>query len=309
MPDDYYWSELEAIGWPLPTKEDVDIPQTDNADYNSKLMDMLGKVFRDKGSLSEWAAIGPSDKSLPPLVLLVRELDCLRKEFNVTDPPSAIFRHSEVYSLSQPIMEKVCQSLGSINSEGVRSSDERFSRKPSYFLFFLKICHHTPLSSDSEASTRKDDEHYWTTVKFSPEESSLSIFLQQRHKPSFISNADHSLHLVNSTLRIIGDYWGYKLLRFSLDEISWIDDPLTKIDCISGAVNAMFLLSAISSEASKQIQHLFGNLEAQEVLKDLHEVLLRACGQHRVDPTRVKRKCPAQYEESRKKQRSITDQK
>ena len=272
----YDWSQLSAMCWPLPTVEDVDRVQRRESDYNTKMMDTFGRVFQDScfSLRSAWEGFQPSDEISPPLFLSLQDLKCLEDEFNKTNPPSLIFKQSAVYERSW-IMEKF-HEVDSIKSQEVGITSGRFCLKPSYFLFFLRFGYPVQVMGDPEISAITIEKQYWTTVKFSPGESSLEMFVPLVHKPSFDSNKEVNLALLNSVLRIIYNYWDVQPHSFSSDDINLIENPLTNIDCASGAVNAMYLFSAINGDTSNQIQVVSKN--PQKLQDCLDEVLMYTLG-------------------------------
>ena len=205
-------------------------------------------------------------------------------------------------------MKKVCQTLKS-NSQEAGSSSNEFCGKPSCFLFFLEFRHAIQATSAVENSMTNIEKRYWTTVKFSPAESSLDIFVKLEDKRLFLSNVVNNLDLLNSTLQIYYNYWDYESHTFSIDEINFIEGPLTTCNCVSGVVNAMHLFSLMYGEMSNEIQHFIRNIKPQALLDGLHEVLLYACGHRKVKTTYIKRKRSGSDVKSNKKWRPMTDDK
>src|SRR5205085_2235068 len=66
---DYDWSELQDVGWILPTEEEVKRVRMDNAHYTSKIMDTVGKLLQDYYWRPLWSRVTESDNVGPPLFL------------------------------------------------------------------------------------------------------------------------------------------------------------------------------------------------------------------------------------------------
>jgi len=144
----------------------------------------------------------------------------------------------------------------------------------SSLLFFLRFSHSFP-----GASTPVDKE-YWATIQLSENTSSLDIFVRESDRHLF---TDDGLAHLNATLQILYGASQYPPRTYSLQEINWNDDPLTKVDCVSGAVNAMFLMSIIYPEKSSQIRDLVKHQGAQAILDGLHEFLIRLSRRRKID--------------------------
>jgi hypothetical protein len=150
-------------------------------------------------------------------------------------------------------------------------------------------------------------EQFWMTVLFSPSEG-LRMFGREKDQISFCSDAETNLVLLNRMLKIIGDVWGQESHTYSLDEIDWIQHPLAKIECTSGAINALFLYFVLSTPSAKQIQQPPSYLRPQEIRDELHHLLYSAWNWNDVTPVCKWTRKRSEHEEAPQKRRRISDQ-
>ena len=270
---EYDPSELQDVGWILPTEEEVEIVRMDNTHYPREVMNTLAKVFQEVYLRPAWEAFNPSDMTGPPLFLSTRDRIYLQENFNEAETPSHILRFSDVTLRSPEIMEKVCPTV---------ESKDRFPHKPSSFFLFLEFQHPETVATTTEHL-------YWATVKISPEQPHLWVFAREEDQKSFLSNAKANLDIINSEWATLCSYWGYEQRSYSLDKVKFIDDPITAIKCSSGLANIMYYFSDISQAMSGQSPD-FPTLPTRKVLDSLYELLLFVCGYCKVNGGRVKKR-------------------
>jgi hypothetical protein len=179
-------------------------------------------------------------------------------------------------------MEIVCQTIESESPQDNRAGQFRY--RPEYFLIYLQFDHSVEVSGDSNKSAGNMEELYSVTIKLAPEEHSLCMFVRQRDKERFLSKPQPGLKLLNRESKTLCDYWGYEShesREYSVDDIKFIDHPLTTLDCASGPANAMFLLDTCRVMLGEC--QGFPTLEPSNVHEGLYDLLSLVCGNERAD--------------------------
>ena len=268
----YNWSEPRETGWTLPTEEECRSLRIPEAHYTSTVMDIFGKLFQDSCLRSEWEALKPSDETGPPLFLSAELRESLRIYYDENTLPSAIIRNSEMFLSSVSIMQQVAPE------------DKNFCRRPLFFLFCLEL--HQPVSPAHDTTIL--EETYWVTIKLSPEEQSLGVFVRPQDQAPFLSTAESNIALINLEAATISDYWGYERHSYSISDLEFINDSIAQTDSASGPVNATFLFFTFFRAMPQQVRK-FLTIEPREVLDDLQGGLLSVCG-NQTSIGRIKRK-------------------
>jgi hypothetical protein len=259
------------------------------AHFTHDLMNTILKAFQDAYLRPLWDdhVSNTPDEIGPPLFLSTRDRDCLQEEFDELEQmPSSIFRCSHVYYRNPGIMSKVCPE------------EVRFCRKALYYLFCVEIREPVQRKSDQERSITSTETRYWVTIKLSPEEHSLEVFVRGKDQPSFISNKEANVVLLNRESANICNYWGYEPYSYRADEIKFVEHLITDIGLSSGVANAWYVFSDISQQPTKS-----PILEPENVVSDLHEMLSSICG-HTKDNTSGLKRNASEWDSERPAKRS-----